>query len=179
MPIRIRGAGQQPINAVIIGVGGRGGGAGVNFLEAAKTVGVEAKIVAVADIYADQAKGGLLRGVPIGVKDIIDTHDMPTGHNSPIFEGTQPFGDAADLGPGAGEHGLREAHHLQTVPALEGGGGRDFARDFLDGPLGRRPRGRGVLPRETPAALHAPAKRRHAGVLPVGGGAAVSLSTPR
>ena len=44
---------------------------------------------------ADAAKGGLLRGVPIGVKDIIDTHDMPTGHNSPIFEGTQPFGDAA------------------------------------------------------------------------------------
>jgi amidase len=44
---------------------------------------------------ADQAKGGLLRGVPIGVKDIIDTHDMPTGHNSPIFEGKVPFGDAA------------------------------------------------------------------------------------
>jgi amidase len=44
---------------------------------------------------ADQAMGGLLRGVPIGVKDIIDTHDMPTGHNSPIFEGKVPFGDAA------------------------------------------------------------------------------------
>jgi amidase len=44
---------------------------------------------------ADGAKGGLLRGVPIGVKDIIDTHDMPTGHNSPIFEGRRTFGDAA------------------------------------------------------------------------------------
>lgn len=44
---------------------------------------------------ADRATGGVLRGVPIGVKDIIDTHDMPTGHNSPIFEGTQSFGDAA------------------------------------------------------------------------------------
>jgi len=44
---------------------------------------------------ADAAKGGLLRGVPVGVKDIIDTHDMPTGHNSPIFEGKVPFGDAA------------------------------------------------------------------------------------
>jgi amidase len=44
---------------------------------------------------ADAARGGVLRGVPIGVKDIIDTFDMPTGHNSPIFEGTQPFGDAA------------------------------------------------------------------------------------
>jgi amidase len=44
---------------------------------------------------ADSAGGGLLRGVPIGVKDIIDTHDMPTGHNSPIFEGRTTFGDAA------------------------------------------------------------------------------------
>ncbi len=44
---------------------------------------------------ADAAKGGVLRGVPVGVKDIIDTHDMPTGHNSPIFQGKVPFGDAA------------------------------------------------------------------------------------
>ena len=44
---------------------------------------------------ADQAKGGVLRGIPVGVKDIIDTCDMPTGHNSPIFAGTQPFSDAA------------------------------------------------------------------------------------
>jgi amidase len=44
---------------------------------------------------ADAASGGLLRGVPIGVKDIIDTYDMPTGHNSPIFAGKRTFGDAA------------------------------------------------------------------------------------
>ena len=44
---------------------------------------------------ADATNGGLLRGIPVGVKDIIDTYDMPTGHNSPIFEGKVPFGDAA------------------------------------------------------------------------------------
>ena len=56
---------KQPINAVIIGVGGRGAGAGGNFLEAAKTVGVDAKIVAVADIFADPAnKAKLNFGVP-------------------------------------------------------------------------------------------------------------------
>ena len=55
----------QTINAVIIGLGGRGGGAGGNFLEAAKAAGVEAKIVAVADIYADAAKSGVQKfGVP-------------------------------------------------------------------------------------------------------------------
>ena len=55
----------QPINAVIIGLGGRGGGAGGNFLEAAKAAGVEAKIVAVADIFPDAAKSGVQKfGVP-------------------------------------------------------------------------------------------------------------------
>ena len=49
---------KQAINAVIIGIGGRGGGAGGNFLEAAKAVGVEAKIVATADIFPEQAKRG-------------------------------------------------------------------------------------------------------------------------
>ncbi len=44
---------------------------------------------------ADAKKGGVLRGIPVGVKDIIDTYDMPTGHNSAIFAGKVPFGDAA------------------------------------------------------------------------------------
>jgi Asp-tRNA(Asn)/Glu-tRNA(Gln) amidotransferase A subunit family amidase len=37
---------------------------------------------------------GPLHGVPIGIKDIIDTRDMPTCHNSPIFFGNRPSGDA-------------------------------------------------------------------------------------
>src|SRR5882762_4570067 len=38
---------------------------------------------------------GLLAGLPIGVKDIIDTADMPTEHGSPIYRGNRPFADAA------------------------------------------------------------------------------------
>jgi Asp-tRNA(Asn)/Glu-tRNA(Gln) amidotransferase A subunit family amidase len=38
---------------------------------------------------------GLLHGLPIGVKDIIDTHDMPTGCGSPIYAGHRPPNDAA------------------------------------------------------------------------------------
>ncbi|HZE46319.1 MAG TPA: amidase, partial [Xanthobacteraceae bacterium] len=38
---------------------------------------------------------GPLHGVPIGVKDIIDTADMPTEHGSPIYRGNRPFADAA------------------------------------------------------------------------------------
>ena len=42
-----------------------------------------------------QPARGLLHGVPVGIKDIIDTADMPTAHNSPIYRGNQPRADAA------------------------------------------------------------------------------------
>ena len=38
---------------------------------------------------------GPLHGVPIGVKDVIDTADMPTAYNSPIYANHQPRADAA------------------------------------------------------------------------------------
>ena len=38
---------------------------------------------------------GPLHGVPVGVKDIINTHDMPTQHNSRIYQGHRPGEDAA------------------------------------------------------------------------------------
>jgi amidase len=45
---------------------------------------------------ADRAgRPGLLAGLPIGVKDVIDTVDMPTEHGSPIYRGNRPFADAA------------------------------------------------------------------------------------
>ena len=38
---------------------------------------------------------GPMRGVPIAVKDIIDTADMPTEYGSPIYRGHRPAHDAA------------------------------------------------------------------------------------
>lgn len=38
---------------------------------------------------------GLLHGLPIGVKDIFDTADMPTSYGSPIYRGHRPAWDAA------------------------------------------------------------------------------------
>ncbi|HWD59876.1 MAG TPA: amidase [Stellaceae bacterium] len=45
---------------------------------------------------ADRAgRPGPLAGLPVGVKDVIDTYDMPTQHGSPIYTGNRPFADAA------------------------------------------------------------------------------------
>lgn len=41
------------------------------------------------------ANRGPLFGVPVGVKDIFDTYDMPTAYGSPIYEGHRPRSDAA------------------------------------------------------------------------------------
>ena len=49
-----------------------------------------------ADAQLKESKGvGPLHGVPVGLKDIIDTADMPTGHGSEAFKGRQPADDAA------------------------------------------------------------------------------------
>ena len=36
-----------------------------------------------------------LAGLPVGVKDILDTADLPTERGSPLFAGYRPFGDAS------------------------------------------------------------------------------------
>ncbi|SRR6266851_830146 len=41
---------------------------------------------------------GPLHGIPVGVKDIYNTADMPTQHNSPIYTGHRPNADAATVG---------------------------------------------------------------------------------
>src|SRR5262249_62288171 len=42
---------------------------------------------------------GPLHGIPIAVKDLIDTVDMPTGYGSPIYRNHPPAADASLLPP--------------------------------------------------------------------------------
>lgn len=64
-PAVLHAQAKTPIKAIIIGAGGRGSGAGGNFLNAAKAVGVDAQIVAVADIFPQQSRrAGEGFGVP-------------------------------------------------------------------------------------------------------------------
>jgi Asp-tRNA(Asn)/Glu-tRNA(Gln) amidotransferase A subunit family amidase len=48
-----------------------------------------------ADKQRREGKGiGSLHGLPVGIKDIINTADMPTQNGSPLFKGYQPSDDA-------------------------------------------------------------------------------------
>jgi Asp-tRNA(Asn)/Glu-tRNA(Gln) amidotransferase A subunit family amidase len=44
---------------------------------------------------AVSARSGPLQGIPIGVKDVLDTADMPSQYGSPIWSGWQPRADSA------------------------------------------------------------------------------------
>lgn len=49
-----------------------------------------------ADQQLREGRGvGPLHGVPVAIKDIIDTQDMPTENGCPVFKGRQPEKDAA------------------------------------------------------------------------------------
>ena len=45
--------------------------------------------------YVEPDAAAPLAGLPVGVKDLIDTIDMPTAYGSPIYRGHRPQADAA------------------------------------------------------------------------------------
>src|SRR5690606_34383381 len=44
-----------------------------------------------------QPRTGAFHGVPVGVKDVIDTADLPTSYGSPIYEAHRPAVDASPV----------------------------------------------------------------------------------
>ena len=46
------------------------------------------RVIAQARALDRRGISGPLHGVPFGIKDIIDTYDMPTEYGSPIYRGT-------------------------------------------------------------------------------------------
>ncbi len=57
--------------------------------------GALAQAARMDDIRRSGRAIGALHGVPVGLKDIIDTRSMPTQRGTPIFTGRQPGADAA------------------------------------------------------------------------------------
>jgi Asp-tRNA(Asn)/Glu-tRNA(Gln) amidotransferase A subunit family amidase len=87
-------------------------------------------VIAQARELDKQPVKGPLHGLPIGVKDMIQTKDMPTQHNSPIYVGHRPGIDAAPI------ETLRAAGALilgktETVE-FAGGGRKALTRHPLD-----------------------------------------------
>ena len=52
------------------------------------------------------ATPGLLSGLPVAVKDVLDTSDMPSEYNSPIWRGHRPRADAAAVAWSRAEGGV-------------------------------------------------------------------------
>jgi Asp-tRNA(Asn)/Glu-tRNA(Gln) amidotransferase A subunit family amidase len=97
----------------------------------------------------DGALRGPLHGLPLGVKDLFDTHDMPSTYGSPIYAGHRPPCDAAVVATcrGAGavvigktvstefatfEPGpTRNPHDLQRTPGGSSSGSAAAVADFM------------------------------------------------
>lgn len=92
---------------------------------------------------------GPLRGLPVAVKDIIDTADLPTGYGSPIYAGHQPAEDAAVVARTKSAGGLvlgktvstefawrtpgktRNPHNLDHTPGGSSSGSAAAVADFM------------------------------------------------
>src|ERR1700733_2774790 len=55
----------------------------------------KAKALAMARETDKRPRTGALHGIPFGIKDMIDTADMPTTYNSPCYWEHRPAKDAA------------------------------------------------------------------------------------
>ena len=86
--------------------------------------------------YADGRSLSILDGMPIGVKDLIETVDMPTEYGSELFKNNRPIRDAASV------NALREGGAVilgKTVTVTFGGGDPSRTRNPHD--LTRTPGG--------------------------------------
>ena len=57
---------------------------------------------------------GLLHGLPVGVKDLFDTHDMPTTYGSSIYESHQPESDASCVALSRAQGGIMLGKTVST-----------------------------------------------------------------
>jgi Asp-tRNA(Asn)/Glu-tRNA(Gln) amidotransferase A subunit family amidase len=123
---------------------------------AARENDVQAWVCVERDAALEQARAvdagagsGLLRGLPVGVKDLIDTVDMPTTYGSPIYAAHRPAWDApcVTLTRGAGGIVLGKTvttefanmhpgktsnpHNLQHTPGGSSSGSAAAVADYM------------------------------------------------
>ncbi len=80
---------------------------------------------------------GRLHGIPVGVKDVLDTGDMPSGYGSPIWTGWRPRADSAPVAwtraTGGVVIGKTVTTELADVYRQRGSGGRNLVRSEASG----------------------------------------------
>lgn len=113
------------------------------------------------------ARSGLLGGIPVGVKDLMDTEDMPTSYGSPIYEGHQPRTDAACVAACRIEGAVIMGKTVTT----------EFAT-FHPGPT-RNPHGSVEMPRTPGGSSSGSAAAVAAGMVPVAFGTQTAGSIVR
>ena len=92
---------------------------------------------------------GPLHGIPVGIKDVLDTSDMPTGHGSVIYKGDRPSADSACvaalrragaviLGKTTTTEfaspwavGVRNPHDLTRTPGVSSSGSAAAVADYM------------------------------------------------
>jgi Asp-tRNA(Asn)/Glu-tRNA(Gln) amidotransferase A subunit family amidase len=124
-----------------------------------------AAVLAQARARDAEPRRGPLHGVPVGIKDIFDTHDMPTAYGSAIYEGFRPAVDTAAVGllrmAGAvilGKclttefaspvpRGTRNPHDLERSPGVSSSGSAAAVADYhVPLALGSQTGGSTILP---------------------------------
>jgi len=103
----VHAAGNDTLRIALVGAGGRGCGAAANALKADKNV----KLVAVCDVFEDQAKKGLdvIKG------EVPDKVDVPTVKLFSGFEGFKEAIDSCDVAVLATSPGFRPLHLAYAV----------------------------------------------------------------
>src|ERR1700676_3876517 len=72
--------------------------AAAGIAQSLEAIGAHDKTIGAFVCHAENARAASaapLRGIAVGIKDIIDTADFPTEMGSPIYQGWQPRADAA------------------------------------------------------------------------------------
>jgi predicted dehydrogenase len=106
-------AGSDVLKVALVGCGGRGKGAASDLLNAAEALGNNAKIVAVADAFQDNAE----KAVPMLAKQFNDKIDVPADRIFWGFDAYQKAIACADMVILATSPGFRPIHYKAAVEA--------------------------------------------------------------